>query len=285
MNTPRLKISRRRFFGGVSFAAVGTLSYAHFIEAERLQIGRINCPLAGGSRPPLKLLHLSDLHASAVVSLKYLDAAIALGLAWKPDLICVTGDFITGQIENGEAYEKILGRLPEAAPTYASLGNHDGGRWAGEHGGHADEQWIMGLLQRSGLKLLHNTATTVRLRDWTLNLVGLGDLWSGSFDPGAAFCTAPTPQAPSATVLLSHNPDSKDVLLAHPWDLMLSGHTHGGQLRLPLIGTPFAPVQDKRFVEGLHRWNDRWLHITKGVGNVMGLRINCPPEISFLSLT
>ena len=285
MKTPRLKISRRRFFGGVSVAAVGTLGYARFIEAERLQTGRFTIPLTtltGGQRAPLKLLHLSDFHVSAVVSLEYINAAISLSLAWKPDLICVTGDFITSRIENGEAYEKILQRLPAAAPTYATLGNHDGGRWAGQRRGHSDEQWITGLLQRSGLTLLHNTATPVRVRDWTLNLVGVGDLWAGSFDPATAFRS---PLVPQPTVLLSHNPDTKDALLAHPWDLMLSGHTHGGQLRLPLIGTPFAPVQDKRFVEGLHRWNNRWLHITKGVGNVLGLRINCPPEVSFLTLT
>ncbi len=285
MKTPRLKISRRRFFGGVSVAAVGTLGYARFIEAERLQTGRFTIPLtvpAAETRAPLKLLHLSDFHASPAVSLDYINAAVSLGLAWKPDLICVTGDFITKQIDNGVAYEEILQRLPAAAPTYATLGNHDGGRWAGGHGGHADEQWITGLLQRSGLTLLHNTATTVRVREWKLNLVGVGDLWSGSFNPARAFRS---PLAPQPTVLLSHNPDTKDALLAHPWDLMLSGHTHGGQLRLPLLGTPFAPVQDKRFVEGLHRWNNRWLHITKGVGNVLGLRINCPPEVSFLTLT
>ena len=59
---------------------------------------------------------------------------------------------------------------------------------------------------------------------------------------------------------------------------------HGGQLRLPIIGTPFAPVRDKRFVEGLHRWEERWIHITRGVGNLHGVRINCPPEVSLLTL-
>ena len=87
-------------------------------------------------------------------------------------------------------------------------------------------------------------------------------------------------------VLLSHNPDTKEGVASRHWELMLSGHTHGGQLRVPWLGaTPFAPVRDKRFVAGLHRWNDRWIHITKGIGNVYGMRINCPPEISFLTLT
>ena len=70
----------------------------------------------------------------------------------------------------------------------------------------------------------------------------------------------------------------------YPWDLMLSGHTHGGQLWIPFIGAPFAPVRDKRFVKGLVRWQNRWVHVTKGVGNLHGMRLNCPPEVSLLTL-
>ena len=282
MKTPGFKISRRRFLGGVSFAAAGTLGYARFIEAERLQTSRITVPISNGVRTPLKLLHLSDLHASGAVSLSYLDGAMTRALAWKPDVICVTGDFITRRFDNAADYARILRRLAEAAPCYASLGNHDGGRWAGEHGGHSDLEWISGLLRQSGITLLHNTAAHLAVRDWPLNLVGIGDLWSAQFDPPAGFRHA---REGSPTILLSHNPDTKTALLRHRWDLMLCGHTHGGQLRLPLLGTPFAPVEDKRFVDGLHRWNERWIHITKGVGSLYGLRINCPPEVSCLTLT
>ena len=65
---------------------------------------------------------------------------------------------------------------------------------------------------------------------------------------------------------------------------MLCGHTHGGQCDLMFLGTPFAPVRDKRFVQGLHRWEDRWIHITRGVGNLHGMRFNCRPEVSLLTL-
>jgi uncharacterized protein len=66
---------------------------------------------------------------------------------------------------------------------------------------------------------------------------------------------------------------------------MVCGHTHGGQIRLPLLGTPFAPVIDMRYVEGLHPWNDRQIYITRGVGNLHGLRFNCPPQVSLLEVT
>jgi hypothetical protein len=86
-------------------------------------------------------------------------------------------------------------------------------------------------------------------------------------------------------VVMSHNPDTKVMLQNYSWDVMLSGHTHGGQIWLPIIGAPFAPVEDKRFIAGLYRWDNRWIHITKGIGNVHGLRFNCRPEVSLLTIS
>jgi predicted MPP superfamily phosphohydrolase len=86
-------------------------------------------------------------------------------------------------------------------------------------------------------------------------------------------------------VLLSHNPDSKDALDAFPWHLMLCGHTHGGQVIVPLAGPIFAPVADKRYVAGLKPWGDRQIHVTRGVGNVGGVRFLCRPEASLLLLS
>ena len=85
-------------------------------------------------------------------------------------------------------------------------------------------------------------------------------------------------------IVLSHNPDSKDILGDYPWDMMLCGHTHGGQLYLPILGTPFAPVKDHRYVHGLKAWNDRLIHTTSGIGNLFGMRFNCRPEVSLLTL-
>jgi len=282
MKTPGLKISRRRFIGGVSFAALGAFGYARLFEAERLQRSFITVPFSGGAKPPLKLLHLSDLHASPVVSLRYIGKAIDAAVEWKPDLICVTGDFITQTFDAVAAYAKILQRLSGTAPTFASLGNHDGGKWAGEDGGYADVAWVTGLLERSGVRLLRNDSIRVRVGDRELNLVGLGDIWAGDFDAPRAFAT----RRAAETIVLSHNPDTKAHLNVFNWQLMLCGHTHGGQLRVPWSGaTPFAPVRDKRFVAGLRQWNGRWIHVTKGIGSVFGVRINCPPEVSFLTLT
>jgi uncharacterized protein len=281
-------MSRRRFLGGVSIAAAGTLGYARFFEAERLQVSHHAVPLAGGARRPLRLLHLSDLHASGVVGLDYIEAAIDRALAWRPEVICLTGDFITQRFDSPDQYARVLKKLSDAAPCFATLGNHDGGEWAGAEGGYPDLGWIGGVLRDGGIHLLHNTSTRWAAGEWTLQFVGVGDTWAREFDPEKAFrgvraeSSAP---GDSPVILLSHNPDTKDAMAARPWRLMLSGHTHGGQLRVPWLGaTPFAPVRDKRFVEGLHAWDGRWIHVTKGIGTVFGLRINCPPEISCLTL-
>jgi predicted MPP superfamily phosphohydrolase len=283
MKTPGFKMSRRRFLGGVSVAAAGTFVYAHFFEAERLQKSFLTVPLSNGAaKSPLKLLHVSDLHASPVVSLRYIRRALEIGLAWQPDLICVTGDFITQKFRDMPSYVEVLRLLSRTAPTFASFGNHDGGRWAAEEGGYPDQTWVRTLLAQSEIQLLHNNSNTIHVQDRTLNVVGCGDLWAADFDAQRAFAK----RTKGETILLSHNPDTKDHLNVFDWNLMLSGHTHGGQLRVPWIGaTPFAPVQDKRFVSGLHRWNERWIHVTKGIGSIYGARINCPPEVSFLTLT
>ena len=87
------------------------------------------------------------------------------------------------------------------------------------------------------------------------------------------------------TLLLAHNPDTKDVAWPFAWDAMLSGHTHGGQVVLPWIGPPFVPVEDRRFIAGLHSWRDRWIYTTRGVGNILGVRVNCRPEVTLLEVT
>ena len=116
--------------------------------------------------------------------------------------------------------------------------------------------------------------------------MGLADYWAKEFDPAKAFESraGQDNQTAPPTIVLSHNPDSKDPLSQYPWDLLLSGHTHGGQISLPWIGQPLAPVRDKRFVRGLHRWNERWIHVTAGLGSLHKMRFNCPPEISCITL-
>ena len=206
--------------------------------------------------------------------------AIDLGLAQKPDLICVTGDFITHRHDfDKREYAGVLGRLSAAAPAYAVLGNHDGGLWASSRLGYPDHRTVERLLEDAGIELLHNRSTMIETPGRTLNLVGVGDLWSDEIHATRAFSGSRTA---SATILMSHNPDSKRMLREFPWDLMLSGHTHGGQVIIPFQGARYAPVEDKRYVAGLKPWGQRQIHVTRGVGSVAGVRFRCRPEVSLL---
>ena len=283
MTTARRILSRRRFLAVAGVSGVGAACHAHWIEAEWLGIGRHSVSLGKNwDMEPLKVLQLSDFHAGRRVSLEFISKAIRLGLSLQPDLILLTGDFVTRRFDRLDSYADILAPLGKAARCFACLGNHDGGSWARNRDGHEDTQWIRRLLSKSNVELLHNASTTLEVKGWNFRLIGLGDWWAEEFDPGTAFAGVVSKQDESV-IVLSHNPDTKDLLKPYVWDLLVCGHTHGGQFYLPLIGTPFAPVRDKRFVKGLHRWDNHWIHITKGVGNLMGVRFNCRPEVSLIT--
>ncbi len=242
----------------------------------------VKIPGAGGLAP-LRVLHLADLHATDADSLSFLRGAIETGLAERPDLIAVTGDFITSLFSDWTAYRKLLARLPAAAPTFACLGNHDGGEWSSTRGGYTHPGTVAECLQGAGIQLLLNRTVRFPWQGEEIAITGTGDLWSGQFEPRHAFADAQD-RPPALRLLLAHNPDCKDRLSDRPWDLMLSGHTHGGQVVVPLFGPPFAPVTDYRYIEGLHAWEDRQLFITRGVGTLHRLRFNCRPEVSVLTV-
>ncbi len=278
-------MTRRAFLFSVLGVSAAVPAYAKFVEPEWLKLHPVECKLFRERHAePVRLLHLSDLHASPAVPNRLIERAIELGLSTKPDLICVTGDFITrDEMFDAVWLERQLRRLSSAAPSFGSLGNHDGGVWASRYSGLRSTATVAALVRSSGIRLLHNDNCTfeAEAKGKKLNLVGLADWWSEEIDPELAF-RGNSPSYP--TVLLSHNPDTKDVVENFPWDLMLSGHTHGGQFSLPLLGTPFAPVMDHRYMEGLKPWKDRQIHVTTGVGNMYGVRFNCRPEVSLLLL-
>jgi predicted MPP superfamily phosphohydrolase len=232
----------------------------------------------------LTILQLSDLHCTSVSSFSLISDAIDLGLQHKPDLVCLTGDFITaGRPRMWDRYPDLLHLLATRAPAYAVLGNHDGGKWSGRIGGLASTGPAIEMLGRAGIHVLHNTSTVVQAGGCCLNLVGIGDLQSAEVDPHAAFTDVPA-NSDVATVVLAHNPDTKDLLGAYPWELMLSGHTHGGQVVLLGLGAPFSSVHDRRYIAGLRPWRGRWIHVSRGVGSLFGVRFNCPPEVNILRI-
>lgn len=277
-------LTRRQFF--LSFPALGlTLpTYGHFVEPHWFERMTHRVPVAGlRPRARIRILHLSDLHLSTFVPFSVIEQAIDLGLAAKPDLVCLTGDFITDASPFDEnRYQRCLARLASAAPAFACLGNHDGGPWTASIGGFEDSLVVRRLLSSSGVTLLHNASRMVWARGQRLQLVGLGDIWNDEADASRAFVSA-DPDLP--TVVLAHNPDAKDVVADYRWDVMIAGHTHGGQVLVPVVGTRFVAIKDKRFVAGLRKWRNRQIYVTRGVGSLGGIRFNCRPEVTLLELT
>jgi predicted MPP superfamily phosphohydrolase len=281
----RIKVTRRGFLAGSVIAGLGVLLDMKYIEPHWLCLSRVEVPLPDWQLPNrLKIMHIADMHASDVLPVKFVRKAIELGLEAEPDLVCITGDMISHLVTERDEYVEALSLLSETCPVFACPGNHDGGDWVQPMGGYSDLSEIRGVLNEANIPLLLNELVTVSIRGTEVEIVGLGDYWAGATDPQKAFVHG-NGKGLAPRIVLSHNPDSKTLLEDYAWDLMLCGHTHGGQLSLPLIGTPFAPVKDHRFVHGLNGWKGRQIYTTRGIGNLHGLRLNCRPEVSILSLS
>jgi uncharacterized protein len=275
-------VTRRKLLSLVPAASCAPL-YAFGVEPGWLDrtFTQVKLPCKDLGRG-VRILHLSDFHASYAVPFSLIENAVALGLETKPDVICLTGDFITDAAPFDQAvYSRILRRLSSAAPVLATLGNHDGGAWAGALGGFKDTSVVSALLKESRIPILHNQSEVLNVHGQSIGFAGVPDLWSGEGDGHETFSKLP---AGIPTILLAHNPDTKDDLKHRPWDLMLSGHTHGGQVVLPILGARFVPVRDKGYIAGLKPWNGRQVFVTRGVGSIHGVRVNCRPEVSILDL-
>lgn len=284
-----MQIARRTLLRAGGLAVGGSLaagSYVYRVEPNWFELTVCRIPsrcLSPGAN--LRILHLSDFHASPAIPFSRIETAIQLGLAQNPDLICLTGDYVTTNTQcDLKRYRDVLTVLPAAAPTFASVGNHDGGRWSELRSGFRTSARIRELLADAGIQVLQNAATEQEINGHRLHLVGLADFWTREFNSHAAFDGLPK-QAEQLRVVLSHNPDTKAVLQYFSWELLLCGHTHGGQVNIPLVGPPILPILDRAYYAGLYEWQGRRVYITRGVGGVYGgIRFNCRPEVTILDL-
>ncbi|HEU0124008.1 MAG TPA: phosphodiesterase YaeI [Bryobacteraceae bacterium] len=274
-------MNRRYFLYGLPTAALSAFGYVTLIEPRWLAETWKTVRTGRNLRRPLRIAHLSDLHASYTVPISFLETAFRQALAMQPDMVCLTGDYVTTNADfDQKRYESALATLANSVPVYAVLGNHDGGSWAARSGWHASHVYVRNMLTRSGIHVLHNDAIRLDVQGQPLWLVGVGDWWSEELSAGLAFAKVSVPDAP--VLVMSHNPDGKEDCAPYAWDLMLCGHTHGGQVMLPGYGTPMPPLVDMRYLAGLNPFENRWIHTSRGVGNISGIRMNCRPEISML---
>jgi predicted MPP superfamily phosphohydrolase len=267
---------RRRTFitGGfvtAAFLATGSGAYANLVERHAVEVRRVPLPL--GLPRPLRLAVLADFHFDPFCELDYHAHVLDLVVAERPDLICLPGDFTTHRSDRFAAFTGLLPRLRPPLGTYAVLGNHD--HWSGRHVVERD-------LAAGGVRLLTNQSLPLPgCPGWQLG--GLDSYWAGHPDP-RFLAYAP---ARDQFILMIHEPDPFDLVTDPRVRLQVSGHTHGGQVRAPLLGALRLPVWGKKYDAGLFRGHDdRHLYVTRGIGTVgPPVRFDCPPEITILELT
>lgn len=255
---------------GLAGAAAGAAAHGYGWERHALQLVEADLAVAG-LPPPLDGLRIgliTDLHLSALVPPEDVERAIGMTQAARPDIIVYGGDFHS---HFDRAYvqpvTELVARASAPHGVFAVLGNHD------------DEREMPAALTRRGIEVLRNTHTTLRVRGEQLTLAGV-DFWVKN---AASAVSRAVRNARPPVVLLAHDPRRLYEAADLGVGAVLSGHTHGGQVVLPIVGAPAA----KRFpvAGGLAMRGRTRLFVSRGVGTVvLPIRVNCPPEVAVLTL-
>ena len=239
------------------------------VHEKRLAISR----MPAGSRE-LRIAHISDFHMSGRVAKEFFAHMVDQVNALAPDLVAITGDLVERE-RCLDWLPDTLGRLRAAGGVYFVLGNHDN---------HVDESRMLAILAELGLVHLGGRWQQMTVGGMPLVLAGNELPWYG---PAADLADCPPRDASGLPlrILLAHGPDQIAWAAAHDVDLMLAGHNHGGQVRLPLLGAILAPsLSGTRYSCGAFRRGQTVLHVSRGTGSLFPFRWNCPPEIALLVL-
>jgi len=275
-------LGRMARFLGRTWARVG---YAYHVEPTWLAVNRIEMTIPGLPRAltGLRIAQLSDFHYGPHIPPGYLEDAIERTLADAPDVIALTGDFIDRGPEHVRAAAKLFRNLQAPLGVFAVLGNHD----FAVHTARGVRRYpdldreITDALGAEGVQVLRNRSVRVERNGGALLVAGVDDLWSGESDPVAAFAGS-CPSTPR--LLLAHNPQTVEQLGEHRADLILSGHTHGGQINWPGLGRLFLGKSARRWAAGLYPLQSGHLYVNTGVGFGWRFRFGVRPELAVFTL-
>jgi predicted MPP superfamily phosphohydrolase len=290
----KFKITRRSFIrlcilGAMGFAGGKGIVNSRKLELVKLHINLDNLPTVFNG---FKIGQITDIHAGPLVPRDLIKEGVDLVMSSQPDLIVLTGDFINGATKilwttYGRFKEKHyqycieeLSRLNAPLGVFACLGNHD--FWSGPE--VADK--VANGLKNIGVRVLRNESQALKRGDESLEIIGVDDYWGGSYSLSNALKEVPER---TCRILISHNPDVNEDIenLKENIDLIISGHTHGGQIVLPLVGALYMPSPfGQKYLAGLVRDGNRQTYVSRGLGLFfVPIRLNCSPDVSVLTLS
>lgn len=258
----------RELAGNLSKIAKVALDEANSLTLEKVEITLARLPkkLDG-----LKIIHLSDTHHSPFTNLEHIERAVKIANRLKPDMFILTGDYVSHERKYIEPVAKVLGKLQSEFGTFACLGNHD--HWT-------DPDLVTKHFRDAGINVLINEGFRFEARGASFWLAGVDDYMVGKTDLAAALRGSFPDEM---KLLLAHNPVIFRQAVRAGVDLTLSGHTHGGQVKIRDKEKRILPR--RKLSSGLHRRKTSQIYITRGIGTVvLPVRFQCPPEISLLEL-
>ena len=282
-------VSRRKFLtnslAALTGVALPVAAYSEFIEPQHLTIERLELPIANlpDDFDGFRIAQISDLHFGDYIGAREVAAAVDTANSFAPDLAAITGDFVTAPDEAEAAslrdpvYAFVglcgreLSRL-KARHVLGCFGNHDG--W--------NQPYTAEVLADFGVTVLRNTNVAIERSGQRLWVAGVDDGLHGmvNFDRAVSRIPAGEPK-----LLLAHEPDLADEASRYGFALQLSGHSHGGQIRLPLLGSPYLPALAKKYPYGYYRVGSMHLYTNRGIGMiVLPYRFNAPPEVTLITL-
>jgi predicted MPP superfamily phosphohydrolase len=239
------------------------------IHEKQLEFPRLPAAADG-----LRIAHITDLHMSGRIAKPYFEHVADQVNALNPDLIAITGDLVERE-ECLSWLPDTLGRLRAAAGVFYVLGNHDR---------RIDQTALRTALATMPMEHLGGSWQQVVVRGAPILLAGNELPWYGpASHPND--CPQSDGAEQSLRILLAHGPDQFDWAVEHGFDLILAGHNHGGQVRLPALGAILAPSRSgTRYAGGVFRRGQTVMHVSRGTSSLAPLRWNCPPEIALLVL-
>lgn len=279
---PKKPFTRRDFLKVVGRFALGVAAvelaaaYASLFEPGWIEVTQTHPKLRRlpAAFSGFRLVQISDLHFGGWMTVEKLQTALSLVYAQKPDLVAITGDFVEGEPKSAakalDTARETLRELAQRVPTFAVLGNHD--YWT-------DAPMVHHFLEDVGINELRNDIFPIERAGERFYLCGVDDIWESQNDLDAVTSQL---SMQNCAILMAHEPDFADQsAVSGFFDMQISGHSHGGQVVLPIFGPPLLPWLGQKYHTGLYQVGQMLQYTNRGLGMIRPpVRFNCRPEIT-----